>query len=147
MSTTTVEFLKSRSIARIALIVITIINVFRIPSVFAKFTLPNLPVYEWIPGWGDTIAGVLAIGVAYMLLRHRGLLVWTLAIVWNVYGMLDVINAGVLRVLMPQVDTPSALPAGLSGPILITTLHLVSLFLLGQSIIREYYLGRRDAVS
>ena len=139
MGTLTTAKVQSRE--RIALLVITALNISRLPSVLSSVTNSKLPVYEWIPGWGDTFAGFLAILVFIALLRGRGLEVWTIAIIWNVYGMLDVINAAILRIFMPQIGTPYALPAGLFGPVILTTLHLINLFFLSRSRVLNYYFG------
>ena len=60
------------------------------------------PPSAWLlPLLGDAVIGLLALPIAYLIVRARGLLAWTLVIVWNAVAIWDALSAFIIERTVP----------------------------------------------
>ena len=100
------------------------------------------PPGAWLmPLIGDAVIGVTALGVAYLVLRGKGLGAWTTIVVWNALGIWDAMSAFIVHQTVPwpeffMIETfgsPMFFAAG--------ALHLANLWLVSRAEARDHFIG------
>lgn len=102
--------------------------------------MPGLPAAWAVVFYFDLVIGAAAPFLAALVFRGRGLMVWTLAIAWNVFGLTTYAAAMILMRVEPWT----------TGPVYIdyffyvgVALHLASLMILTSISSRIYFLDKR----
>jgi hypothetical protein len=94
----------------------------------------SIPQVWIIPFRGDVFVGLTALIIAYLLWKRRGLMPWTIGIVFHVIGMTDFLVAAQLFFLAPMPMVPN-----LDFMIVAISVQLLCIALLVRN--RDYYLG------
>ena len=102
---------------------------------------PGDPPLAWLmPLLGDAVVGVAGLVVAWLLATGRGLLVWTVAIAWNVIGIWDALSAFVIHTTNPWPEFFMVQLFGGSMFFLASAMHLLLIVLLARPPARAWYL-------
>lgn len=101
---------------------------------------PGLPESWAVVFYFDLLIGGLALFLAFMVFRARGLVVWTLAVAWNVFGLTAYGAAFILNEVDPWTGAPEWLIYVLY---LGAALHVFGLIILGSISSRIYFLDKR----
>ena len=102
---------------------------------------PGDPPMVWLmPLLGDAVVGLSGLVVAWLLATGRGLVVWTVAIAWNVIGIWDALSAFVIHSTNPWPEFFMVQVFGGSMFFLASAIHLVLLVLLSRQAARAWYL-------
>ena len=100
------------------------------------------PPQAWLmPLIGDALIGITALLLLYLMLRHRGLWVWTAIIVWNVVAIWDALSAYLISLTNPW---PEFFMIRFFGPAMFfaaSAMHLLIIILAMRREIRTYFLG------
>ena len=129
--------------------IVTGLFVYRLSSL--RF-IPNVgdadtPEAWLIPYVGDSIQGLLALVVAYLLLRYRGVVVWAVAIAYHVSGIRDYMNGFMMERLDPVLNGPGPewlLEAWLSVWAII---EIAVLVVLARTVVAHYFTSDRASTS
>lgn len=104
--------------------------------------LPGDPPAAWLmPLLGDAIIGVSALVIAFLILRKRGLWVWTAIIVWNVVAIWDALSAYIIQITNPWPDFFMLQLIGPSMFVAASALHLMIIGLATRPKVRAQLLG------
>ncbi|HED17790.1 MAG TPA: hypothetical protein ENI64_13380 [Gammaproteobacteria bacterium] len=102
---------------------------------------PGDPPPAWLmPLVGDAVIGVLALWIAYLVIKKTGLWVWVVIIVWNALAIWDAMSAFIIHITNPW---PEFFMIQLLGPAMFfaaSAMHLVIIILASQSDVRKHYL-------
>lgn len=101
---------------------------------------PGLPVSWAVVFYFDLLIGGMAPFLAAMVFRARGLMVWTVAVAWNVFGLATYGAAFILDRVDPWTSAPGWLIYVLYFG---SALHLIGLFILSSTSSRIYFLDKR----
>ena len=103
------------------------------------------PPQAWLmPLVGDALIGVTALLILYLILRRKGLWVWTTIIVWNVVAIWDALSAFVISLTNPW---PEFFMLQLFGPTMFfaaSFMHLVIIGLALRAEVRAHFLAEDD---
>jgi hypothetical protein len=104
-------------------------------------SLPGDPPAAWLmPLIGDAVIGVTALVIAFLILRKRGLWVWTVIIVWNVVAIWDTLSAYTIHNSNPWPDFFMLQMVGPSMFFAASGMHLVIVWLATRSNMRAQLL-------
>jgi len=102
------------------------------------------PPAAWLmPLVGDAVVGVAALGVAYLVVRGRGLVAWTSIVTWNVIGIWDALSAFLVHKSVPWPEFFMIEVFGSSMFFAASMMHLLNLWLITRSNLRHHYLGAK----
>ena len=105
--------------------------------------LPGDPPAAWtMPLVGDAVIGLSALWVCYLLLRKRGLWVWTTVIVWNALAVWDALSAFIVHTTNPWPDFFMTKLFGSSMFFMASAMHLVIIVLACRPAVRQQLMGR-----
>lgn len=108
----------------------------------AGSALPGDPPAAWLmPLLGDAIIGVSALVIAFLILRKRGLWVWTAIIVWNVVAIWDALSAYIVHLINPWPEFFMLQMVGPSMFFAASAIHLVIILLATRPKVRTQLLG------
>lgn len=96
----------------------------------------SLHPLQYLPGVGDMIAGLFAPAVVWLLLTSPTVRTRNAALLWNSYGLADLVVAILVNVAVPPEDLSFRTP-GLALSFLAT--HIVHLLILRRKDIRAYF--------
>jgi len=100
------------------------------------------PPSAWLmPLVGDAIIGVSALAVAYLIVKRRGLGVWTAIVGWNIPGIWDAFSAHLVHESLPW---PEFFMIEIFGPsmfVAASAMHLIALWLVASDVLRTHYLS------
>ena len=106
------------------------------------------PPSAWLmPLVGDAVIGLSALVIAFMILRRRGLFVWSSIIVWNVVGVWDALSAFAIHHTNPW---PEFFMIQIVGPAMFfaaSAMHLAIIVLACRTDVREWFLGEAPGTS
>lgn len=101
------------------------------------------PPAAWLlPLIGDAVIGISALWIAYLLLKQRGLWVWTSIVVWNALSIWDSLSAYVVNASNPWPEFFMLQTFGSSMFFVAAAMNFVILYQLSQPEIRNSILGR-----
>ena len=101
---------------------------------------PGLPAAWAVVVYFDLVIGVLAPFLAALVFRGRGLMVWTFAIGWTVFGLAAYAAALILSHVAPWTSAPAYIDYVFYAGVVI---HLISLMILTSISSRIYFLDKR----
>jgi hypothetical protein len=131
-----IDLLPSGFVVTLILTGIMVYRVVGIPFVWGELG-KSIPQVWSIPFSGDAFVGLAAVVVTYLLWKHRGLMPWTIGIVFHVVGIKDFSVAGQLMFLAPNPMMPSLI-FGLVFLFVGISVQLLCIALLVRN--RDYYL-------
>ena len=100
------------------------------------------PPDAWLmPLVGDAVVGVFALGIAYLIVRGKGLGAWTAIVVWNAIGIWDALSAFTIHQTDPWPEFFMIEVFGSSMFFAASAMHLVNLYLVTRPSIRAHYLS------
>ena len=99
------------------------------------------PPIAWLmPLIGDAVIGLTGLAMAFVLLKKRGLWVWTTFIVWNVIGVWDALSAFIISITNPW---PDFFMLKIMGPMMFfgaSAIHIILIVLVCRPAIRAHFL-------
>lgn len=131
---------RPRSISVLALMVAWMAHRLAAINFIGGLGEPGLPESWAVVFYFDLLIGGTAPFLAAMLFRARGLMVWTLGVSWNVFGLATYGAAFILDRVDPWTGAPDWLVYVLYFG---AALHLISLFILSSISSRIYFLDKR----
>lgn len=100
------------------------------------------PPDAWLmPLIGDAVVGLLALPVAYLILRGGGLWAWTAVIAWNVVGIWDALSAWLIHQSEPWPEFFMIETFGQSMFFAAAAVHVVCIALLARAEVRAPFLS------
>lgn len=92
---------------------------------------PGDPPAAWLmPLIGDAVIGLSGLVCVYLLLKHRGLWVWTFVVTWNVVAIWDAMSALIVQHTHPWPEFFMIQIFGHSMFFIASAMHLINLYLL-----------------
>ena len=131
------------------IVVLSAIMVYRISTLNAiQFLGSEAPLGWVVPFTGDAFMGITALIVAYLLLKKRGLAVWTIGVTWQIVGIKDYIS-GIMLSFVDPITGP--IFPGPEFPTFVMILFLTIgmliqisvIYLLSRPNVRQFYLNER----
>ncbi len=96
------------------------------------------PPSAWLmPLIGDAIVGIAALWIAYLIVKKRGLWVWTAIIVWNSIGIWDALSAFIIHTTNPWPEFFMIKLVGSSMFFAASAMHLINIVIACRSDVRE----------
>ena len=105
-------------------------------------TLSSDPPNAWLmPLIGDAVIGVSALWIAYLILKKKGLWVWTAIIVWNSLAIWDALSAYIVHKINPWPEFFMIDLVGSSMFFAASAMHLAIIIIACRSEVQKEFLG------
>lgn len=99
------------------------------------------PPAAWLtPLVGDAVIGLSALGIAYLVVRGRGLGAWAAIVIWNFIGIWDALSAFLINQSTPW---PEFFMIEVFGPSMFFAagaMHVANIYLVTHRELRDHYL-------
>ena len=105
-------------------------------------TMSGDPPSAWLmPLMGDAVIGVSALWIAYLILKKKGLWVWTAIIVWNSLAIWDALSAYIIHKTNPWPEFFMIDLVGSSMFFAASAMHLAIIIMACRTDMKMEFLG------